>query len=134
MARRRPQTPQIPDAVREAVERTVQATVGGAKEAQENTNRRASGVRTRAASALDDIAKSAEAGAEVVQKRVREALEDARPATHDDVKAILKELRALNRRVAALEERLPAAAPAAAKKPAAKKPAAKRKPAPKKKA
>ncbi len=62
--------------------------------------------------------------------RVREALEQLRPPTGDDVRRMLDRLGSLEQRVAALE--IPGRAKPAAKKPAAKKPAAKRKPAAKK--
>jgi len=60
---------------------------------------------------LDELVKSAGAGAGVVRERVRGALEDLeerRPATQDDISALRKELRALGRRLDAIEERLPA--------------------------
>jgi hypothetical protein len=42
-----------------------------------------------------------------VRERVTQAIDEARPATHDDIKAIQKELRAIGRRLDAIEERLP---------------------------
>jgi polyhydroxyalkanoate synthesis regulator phasin len=125
----------VPDAVREAVERTVQATFGQAAQAQQQTRGRAQDARTRAQEVVDDVVKSARTtrgraqdavegvvkGAEVVGERVREALEDARPATHDDIKELKRELRAIGRRLDAIEERLPAAGKPTAKKPVARR-------------
>lgn len=92
----------MPDAVRDAVERTVQATIG---------------TRERAQEAVDEIVRSADTSRRAVTTRVREALEDARPATAEDIKDLRKELRAIGRRLDAIEERLPAKrAPAKKKK------------------
>ena len=121
MAKRRATPPPVPDAVREAVERTVQATLGQAAQAQQETRGRAQDARTRAQVVVDDVVKGARTtrgraqdavegvvkGAEVVGDRVRGALEDARPATHDDIKDLRRELRAIGRRLDAIEERLP---------------------------
>jgi hypothetical protein len=122
----------VPDAVREAVERTVQATLGGAQQARAETRGRAAGARTRAQEALDDVARTTRGraqeavegvvkSAEVVGERVRGAFDDARPATHDDLKELQKELRAINRRLEAIEKRLPAPKSAARAKPAPRK-------------
>ena len=40
--------------------------------------------------------------------RGRRALEDARPATHEDIRELKAELRKIGRRLDAIEERLPA--------------------------
>ena len=120
MAKRRSTPPPVPDAVREAVERTVQATLGQAAQAQQETRGRAQvvvddvvkGARTtrgRAQEAVEGVVK----GAEVVGERARRAIEDARPATHDDLKELKGELRAIGRRLDAIESRLPASKPAA---------------------
>jgi hypothetical protein len=66
------------DNLREAVERTVDATLRGAEE------RLSKGRRSMA-----------------------EAIEGRRPATYDDVKELRAELRAINRRLAKIEESLP---------------------------
>ena len=61
--------------------------------------------------------------------RVREALEQLRPPTGDDVRRLMDRLGSLEKRVAELEipgRPKPAAKKPAAKKPAAKKPAAKK--------
>ena len=107
VAKRRSSGPQnVPDAVREAVERTVQATVGSAQI-----------TRDRAQEAVDEIVRGAEAGAEVVRERVRGAgaaprrvagaLDERRPATHEDLQKLKADLRAIVRRLDAIEDRLP---------------------------
>src|SRR4051794_34908318 len=92
---RRPTQP-VEEAVRDAVERTVAATIGSAQD-----------TRSRAQQAVDEIVKSAEAGATQVRERVRGALEGQRPATHDDVRELQQELRAIARRLDQIEKRLP---------------------------
>jgi hypothetical protein len=80
------------DNLRDAVERTVDATMGSAERG-----------RSAAQSALDDLVDS-------VRRSVAgatEALEGRRPATADDVKELKTELRAIGRRLDAIEERLP---------------------------
>src|SRR5947208_11977896 len=56
MADRKPNPQRLPDAVREAVDRTLQATRGSAET-----------TRTRAQEAVDEIVRGAEAGAEAVR-------------------------------------------------------------------
>jgi polyhydroxyalkanoate synthesis regulator phasin len=91
------------DNLRDAVERTVEATLGSAGRS-----------RSAAQSALDDLVDSVEEfrkGAEQRLSRSRrsmtEALEGRRPATYDDVKELRAELRAIGRRLDRIEERLP---------------------------
>jgi hypothetical protein len=87
------------DNLREAVERTVEATLGSAGRS-----------RSAAQGALDDLVDSVEdlrKGAEQRLARGREALEGRRPATHDDVRELRAELRAIGRRLDRIEERLP---------------------------
>src|SRR5215211_8509210 len=88
MARRRTTPKELPDAVREAVERTVQATVGSAR-----------GTRQRAQGAVDELVGSLR-GAE-------SNLADRLPATRDDIRELKAELRSIGRRLDAIEERLP---------------------------
>jgi polyhydroxyalkanoate synthesis regulator phasin len=95
MARRPSQ--QVPDAVRDAVERTIQATVGSAQITRE-----------RAQEAVDEIVRGAGAGAESLRDRIAEAFDERRPATHDDLKEIRSELRAIGKRLDSIEKRLPA--------------------------
>jgi ABC-type transporter Mla subunit MlaD len=101
MAKGRPTPQRIPDAVRDAVERTIQATVGSAQQ-----------TRGRAQGAVDDLVERAEASAEQVRQRVR----GTRPVTHDELDEIHRDVRALGRRLDAIEKRLPKP-----RKPAAKK-------------
>ena len=68
------------DAVRSAVDQTFQATLGA---------------RGRAQELVDELATAA--------SRVRDALDEVRLATGDDVKDLRKEIRKLERRVTALE-------------------------------
>ena len=91
------------DNLREAVERTVEATLGSAERS-----------RSAAQGALDDLVDSVEElrkGAEERLSRGRrsmtEALEGRRPATYDDIKELRAELRAIGRRLDRIEERLP---------------------------
>jgi polyhydroxyalkanoate synthesis regulator phasin len=90
MAKRRTTPQQLPDAVRDAVERTVQATLGGAQQTR---------------GALDEVVSGAEASAKNVRARVREAVEKSRPATSDDIKELRTEIRALSRRLDKLEKK-----------------------------
>lgn len=113
MARRRP--PELPnvaketgDRVRDAVERTVQATVGSAE-------------RTRGT--LDELVRGAEAGF----TRSRRAVVDALPATQEDLRDVRRELRAIARRLDAIEQRLPAKRSQSTRRaPAGRKAASKR--------
>jgi peptidoglycan hydrolase CwlO-like protein len=73
------------DNLRDAVERTVDATLGSAERS-----------RSVAQGALEDLRRS-----------VSDAIEGRRPATSDDVKELKAELRAINRRLDKIEERLP---------------------------
>jgi hypothetical protein len=73
------------DNLREAVERTVDATVGSAGRS-----------RSVAQGALEDLRRS-----------VSGAIEGRRPATSDDVRELKAELRAIGRRLDAIEKRLP---------------------------
>jgi ElaB/YqjD/DUF883 family membrane-anchored ribosome-binding protein len=107
MSRRRSTSKELPDAVRDAVDRTVQATVGSAERS-----------RDRAQEALDgvvDRVREAEASISRSTRVVTEAIDDRMPATHEDIKELKAELRAVARRLEAIEQRLP---------PPRKKPAA----------
>jgi len=91
------------DNLRDAVERTVEATMGSADRG-----------RSAAQGALDDLVESVEElrkGAEDRLARgrrsVTEAIEGRRPATSDDLKELRAELRAIGRRLDKIEERLP---------------------------
>ncbi len=104
------------DSLREAVERTVESTMGSAGRSRE-----------AAQGALDDVVHSVEdlrRGAEERLARGRRsmagAIEGRRPATVDDVRELRSELRAIGRRLDAIEDRLPAKR-STAKRSAAKK-------------
>ncbi len=91
------------DNLRDAVERTVDATLGSAERS-----------RSAAQGALDDLVDSVEElrkGAEQRLARGRRsvtgAIEGRRPANSDDIKELKAELRAIGRRLDKIEERLP---------------------------
>lgn len=93
--------PATPAELRDAVERTVQSTLDSAERQRGRT--------------VDNLRNAAGAVA-----RGRRALEDARPANHEDIRELKAELRRIGRRLDAIEERLPA------KRAAAKRPSGKR--------
>jgi hypothetical protein len=92
--------PSTPAELRDAVERTVQATLGSAERQRDRTQ----GALDEIAGTVDNLRK----GAEASLARGRRAIEDRRPATHDDLRDIKAELRKIGRRLDAIEERLPA--------------------------
>jgi len=90
----------LPDALREAVDRTVQATVGSAERSLDRTQ-----------GAIDDLVglvRGAEERVTRSRRVVAEALDERRPATQEDVRDLKAELRRIGRRLDAIEERLPA--------------------------
>jgi chromosome segregation ATPase len=102
--------PSTPAELREAVERTVQATLGSAERQRDRTQ----GALDEIAGTVDNLRRGAEAGL----ARGRRVLEDRRPATHDDLRELRAELRKIGRRLDSIEERLPAKrAPAKRRKP-----------------
>jgi hypothetical protein len=91
--------PSTPAELREAVERTVQATLGSAERQRDRTQ-----------GAIDDIAGTVDTlrrGAEASLARGRRAIEDRRPASYEDIRELKAELRRIGRRLDAIEERLP---------------------------
>jgi hypothetical protein len=84
MASRKTPQEQVQATLRDAVERTVQA---------------GQQTRSRAQEAVDDLGRAA--------GRFRQQLEGRSPATHDDLKEIRSELRALARRIDKLEKKAP---------------------------
>jgi chromosome segregation ATPase len=92
--------PGTPSELRDAVERTVQATLGSAERQRDRTQ----GAIDEIAGTVDNLRRGAEAGL----ARGRRALEDRRPATHEDLRDLRAELRRIGRRLDAIEERLPA--------------------------
>lgn len=88
----------IAESVRKAVERTFQSTMGSAAVGRE-----------RAQELVDEVVRRSEEGARSAGElggRIREAIQDLRLATGDDVKRLQKELEALKRRVAKVERDL----------------------------
>jgi len=85
----------VPDAVRDAVDRTVQATIGSAQF-----------TRGRAQDAVDELVRTAEARAGAVRSAVVGAFEERRPATSEDLKELQAELRRISRRLTAIERQL----------------------------
>jgi hypothetical protein len=82
--------PTTPTELREAVERTVQSTLDSAVRQRDRT--------------VDILSSAAGAGL----ARGRKAIDEARPATHEDIRELKAELRRIGRRLDAIEERLPA--------------------------
>jgi hypothetical protein len=101
MARRRPSSPAE---LREAVERTVQATLGSAERQRERTQ----GALDDLAGTVEQLRRGAGAGLARGRKAVAEAIESGRPATYEDIRELEQELRRIGRRLDAIEERLPA--------------------------
>jgi hypothetical protein len=117
---KRPTPKDVPDAVRDAVDRTVQATIGSAQL-----------TRGRAQEAVDELVRTAEAGAGAVREAVVGAFEERRPATSDDLEELRAELRRISRRLTAIERQLrdgggpsPAGSRAAASEPKGSAPTA----------
>ena len=78
------------DAVRKAVDQAFQSTAGSA-------TTQARDARDRAQDLVDDLAQAA--------GKVREALDDLRPPTAEELRSLRDDLEALERRVAKLEKR-----------------------------
>ncbi len=93
-----PEKRDIQDALREAVDRTVRATV--------DTRERAQGAAGGVADAVDDIVKGAQGNISRSRKGVIAAVEDRLPASQDDMKALRAELRRIDERLGAIEQRL----------------------------
>jgi hypothetical protein len=102
-----PKRPTSPADLRDAVERTVQSTLGSAERRRDRT--------------VDNLRSAAESGL----ARGRKAIDEARPATHEDIRELKAELRRIGRRLDAIEERLPAKR-ASAKRASAKRASGKR--------
>jgi hypothetical protein len=109
--------PSTPSELRDAVERTVQATLGSAERQRDRTQ----GAIDEIAGTVDNLRK----GAEASLARGRRVLEGSRPTTQEDLRELKAELRKIGRRLDAIEERLPAKR-APAKRASAKRAPAKR--------
>ncbi len=90
--------------LRDAVEKTVEATLGSA----ERSRSAAQGALDDLVESVEDLRKGAEQRLSRGRRSVAEAIEGRRPATSDDIKELKAELRALGRRLDKIEERLPA--------------------------
>lgn len=104
MAKRRTTPKELPDAVREAVDRTVQATRGSAVQ----TRDRAQGAVDDLVDAVDDLVKGAEGRIVRGRRAAARAIDDVRPVTTEDMRELKAELRRIGRRLDGIEERLPA--------------------------
>ena len=102
--------PSTPGDLRDAVERTVQATLGSAERQRERTQ----GALDDLAGTVDQLRRGAEAGL----ARGRRAIEERRPATSEDIRELKAELRRIGRRLDQIEERLPAKRSGGAKRAA----------------
>jgi polyhydroxyalkanoate synthesis regulator phasin len=91
------------DNLRDAVERTVEATMGSA----ERSRSAAQGALDDLVDSVEDLRKGAEERLARGRKSMTGALEGRRPATSDDIKELRAELRAIGRRLDKIEERLP---------------------------
>jgi polyhydroxyalkanoate synthesis regulator phasin len=91
------------DNLRDAVERTVEATLGSA----ERSRSAAQGALDDLVDSVEELRKGAEDRLARGRKSMTEAIEGRRPATYDDVKELRAELRAIGRRLDRIEERLP---------------------------
>jgi hypothetical protein len=104
MARRPAKPSELPEALRDAVERTVEATLGSAGRGRDA----AQGALDDLAGTVDDLRRGAEKQLSRSRRSVADAIEGRRLATHDDIAELKAELRAIGRRLDAIEERLPA--------------------------
>ena len=93
-----------PTNLRDAVEKTVEATLGSA----ERSRSAAQGALDDLVESVEDIRKGAEERLSRGRRSVTDVIEGRRPATSDDIKELKAELRAIGRRLDKIEERLPA--------------------------
>jgi hypothetical protein len=91
------------DNLRDAVERTVDATLGSAGRGRSA----AQGALDDLVDSVDDLRKGAEERLARGRRSMAGAIEGRRPATSDDIKEVRAELRAIGRRLDKIEERLP---------------------------
>jgi hypothetical protein len=112
MAPRPGRPKELPDALRDAVERTVDATLGSAGRSRDA----AQGALDDVAHSVDELRRGAEERLAKGRRSMTEVLEGRRPASVDDIRELKEELRAISRRLDAIEQRLPEK-----RKPAAKR-------------
>ena len=91
------------DNLRDAVERTVDATIGSAGRGRSA----AQGALDDLVDSVDELRKGAEERLARGRRSMAGAIEGRRPATSDDIKELRAELRAIGRRLDKIEERLP---------------------------
>ena len=108
-----------PTNLRDAVEKTVEATLGSA----ERSRSAAQGALDDLVESVEDLRKGDEERISRGRRSVTDVLEGRRPATSDDIKELKAELRAIGRRLETLEERLPAKRGATKTRARAKAPA-----------
>lgn len=104
MAKRPGKPSDVPEALRDAVERTVDATLGSAGRGREA----AQGALDDLAGTVEELRRGAEDRLSRSRRSVADAIEGRRLATHDDISELKAELRAIGRRLDAIEDRLPA--------------------------
>ena len=119
MARRPANPKELPDALRDAVERTVESTLGSAGRSRDA----AQGALDDLAETVEDLRKGAEQRIARSRRAVAEAIDTRRPATYEDLRELKAELRAIGRRLDKIEARLPKG-----RTPAKRAPAKRRKP------
>jgi chromosome segregation ATPase len=111
---KRPTNPkELPDALREAVERTVESTLGSAGRSRDA----AQGALDDLAETVDELRRGAEQRIARSRKAVAEAIDTRRPATYEDVRELKAELRSIAKRLDAIEKRLPARRTTTKRKP-----------------
>ena len=93
-----------PTNLRDAVEKTVEATLGSA----ERSRSAAQGALDDLVESVEDLRKGAEERLSRGRRSVSDVIEGRRPATSEDIKELKAELRAIGRRLDKIEERLPA--------------------------
>jgi polyhydroxyalkanoate synthesis regulator phasin len=104
MARRPAKPSDLPEALRDAVERTVEATLGSAGRSRDA----AQGALDDLVGSVDDLRRGAEKRLSRSRRSVAGAIEGRRLATHDDIAELRAELRSIGRRLDAIEKKLPA--------------------------
>jgi hypothetical protein len=104
MAKRPGKPSELPEALRDAVERTVDATLGSAGRSRDA----AQGALDDLVGTVDELRRGAEERLSQGRRSVAGAIEGRRLATHDDIAELRAELRAIGRRLDAIEDRLPA--------------------------
>ena len=103
MTRRTAKPGDLPDALLDAVERTVEATLGSAGRGRDA----AQGALDDLVGTVDELRRGAEKRLSRGRRSVAGAIEGRRLATHEDIAELKAELWAIGRRLDAIEDRLP---------------------------